>query len=537
MTGRLAVPIHVGRVLLVAALLLSIPKPVSRLENLPGEPPPVQRLGLGDSIRIESEAASDGTWALIDAAGNPAGRVARTLPQAADVRGYRGPTEAWIVTDDEGGITSVGLLASADTTEHVAAVENDAKFFEQFRRWQWSGPPAGVSVDAVSGATLTSMALAQGVILRIGGDRPSLVFADPITDQERSDWLSEHGGETLIRTGPLTDNVIGYQGPTELMLRITAEDRVSRVRIRSSFDNEPYVDYVRTESGFWAIFEDRTITQLAEMDPEAEGVEGVSGATMTSLTVADTLVASAKRLVEQRSVPERSESAGVRWTRSDLLTIGSLALLAIAGRLGWFRRRWFRRLWLFAMVLVIGLMTGNLVSMALVAGWSVGGIAWQLAPGLSAIAATAFLVPPITKSNPYCNHLCPHGAIQQSIRPTSKSRRFVRIPPRFNGWLRRLPGATLVVAYLALVTTPSIDVSSWEPFHAYLFRIAGWGSIGLAIGTLAISAFIPMGYCRLGCPTGRLIDYVRRSAASDRITHADGVAVGLLAIAWASRLF
>ena len=89
----------------------------------------------------------------------------------------------------------------------------------------------------------------------------------------------------------------------------------------------------------------------------------------------------------------------------------------------------------------------------------------------------------------------------------------------------------MVIAYLALITMPSIDLSSWEPFHAYLFRIAGWGAFALALLSLALSAVIPMGYCRLGCPTGRLIDYLRRTAVSDRIQRSDLVAIGLLVVA------
>jgi polyferredoxin len=94
-----------------------------------------------------------------------------------------------------------------------------------------------------------------------------------------------------------------------------------------------------------------------------------------------------------------------------------------------------------------------------------------------------------------------------------------------------------VAAYVALILFPSIDLSSWEPFHAYLFRIAGWGSLALAILTLAVSAVIPMGYCRLGCPTGKLLDYLRRSAVSNRIAVSDYVAVALLAFALLVRYY
>lgn len=83
---------------------------------------------------------------------------------------------------------------------------------------------------------------------------------------------------------------------------------------------------------------------------------------------------------------------------------------------------------------------------------------------------------------------------------------------------------------------PTVDLSSWEPFHAYLFRVAGWGSLAFAAGTLWVAAFVPMAYCRFGCPTGRLLDYLRRNARSDRVGNADFVALGLLVLAVAIRL-
>ncbi len=48
--------------------------------------------------------------------------------------------------------------------------------------------------------------------------------------------------------------VIGYQGPTEVLMRLGPDNQVESIRLRRSLDNEPYVDYVRVEAGFWAIF-------------------------------------------------------------------------------------------------------------------------------------------------------------------------------------------------------------------------------------------------------------------------------------------
>ena len=548
--------VHAVRVAVVIGLLWAIPSPADRGAIESGEPPPldvVQEL-VSDAVALDPRPGPHGLWSIEDADGNVIALLARTMPAAEEVVGYRGPTEALIAFDADLKITAVRLLQSRDTPEHVEAVVADEIFFEQFRGWTWGGPDATQQIDGVSGATLTSLALAEGVMKRIGGERPSLVFPEPLSPEEVKDWFEnvdsvEHDGALtlirddqgrpigrVVRSGLLADDVIGYQGPTELLLQFSEQDQLQRVRVRSSYDNEPYVDYVRVEAGFWALFENQSSAQLAALDPEQAGIEGVSGATMTSLAVADTLVATANRLRETREtrLGSSASSLGIRWTSADLATMVVVIAAAMFSRLRWFRHRFFRRAWLLTVVLVIGLWAGNLVSMALLAGWAAEGIAWKLAPGLATIAVVALLAP-LGKRNSYCDHLCPHGAAQQLIRPARTARRNLH-PPR---WLTRclawVPGVTLVCGYLAVVFFPSLDLSSWEPFHAYLFRIAGPVALGLAVGSLLLAALIPMGYCRFGCPTGRLLDYLRRNSASDRITGADGIAVGLLLLAWSIR--
>ncbi len=546
--------LHGFRILLVIALLLAIPSP--RATQIDGTlPPTVEQLRSGghevppDCV-VGAQDDSSGLWQLVDSRGELVGWVARTLPAAVDVVGYRGPSEASIVLDPKLVIVSVGLLGSDDTKEHVAAVIEDRNFVQQFRGWLWNEPPSDQRVDAVSGATLTSLALAEGVIKRMGGSRPSLVFPEPLAVDEIQPWypdavsVDDSTGRVLdrnqnvigrvLRTGPYSDELVGYQGPTELLLRLGPDGSIEAIRLRRSFDNEPYVDYVRTEAGFWKLFVGRNIRELAEFNPQEAGVEGVSGATMTSQTVADTLAAAAKGYVAEmtrREQPEPHWMATVRWTGADIATITLLLAAAVFSRVGWFRHPWLRRLWLALVVAVIGLWAGNLMSLALVAGWSAEGIAWRLAPGLAAIAFVAMVLPPITKGNPYCNHLCPHGALQQLIKPSRTSRRRWNVAHTANRWLTRIPGCMLVVAYLSLLLVPKVDLSSWEPFHAYLFQIAPWGALVLAIGSLVLAAMIPMAYCRWGCPTGRLIDYVRLSATSGRIQRSDLVAIGLLVAA------
>ncbi len=227
---------HVLRTCVVISLLLAIPKPTLRPEGETVKAPPIEVIELPDDLAgkdlyLASQQDANGMWPLVDANQETVGLVARTLPIANDIIGYRGPTESLLLFSPDLNLTSVTLLQSADTEEHVTAVKAEPVFFKQFETWSWGGPATSTQIDAVSGATLTSLALAEGVLKRIGGERPSLVFNQPITMQEIQDWfpeaveLDDKSGEarnsrgelvgSVIRTGPLSDDLSGYQGPTK----------------------------------------------------------------------------------------------------------------------------------------------------------------------------------------------------------------------------------------------------------------------------------------------------------------------------------
>jgi len=584
--------VHSIRILILVGLLLSLPSPHGRsigerfvLGDSTGasetelSPPSLEQIikATRGSIEIDQVATTPnerGLFELRDADDDQVGWAARTLPAAQDIAGYRGPTEAVLVFDQQQAIIAVDVLNSYDTQEHVNEVRRSLPFLDQFIGLTWGGQSIDgsiVDVDGVSGATLTSLAMARGVLQRLGSQTRSLVFdraldlddarriftdatglrGDPVatvlTDADDPDSIVG----TLVRTGAFVENEIGYQGPTELLLGFDEEGKLLKPVLRQSFDNEPYVGYVPQEYSFWQFFRGKTIQQLAALDVDAEGVEGVSGATMTSMAIAYTLPQVAAKIeaagglvawTEPTAPPRLTERikhaiGQVRWTPADVTTIGLLVFLAVLVKSHRMRRKPIRILWLTLVIVVIGGWTGNLISLALIAGWVTSGVSWYLAIGLVGLAAVAILIPPTRRGNPYCNHLCPHGAIQQLIRPGAKSKRKRGVPKRWHAWLTNLPAVTLAVAYLLLLFRPQTDVSAVEPFHAYLWTIASWSAIGFAVVTLLVSAMVPMGYCRLGCPTGRLIEHIRLKTSSTDWTRFDWAASCLLLIALSTRFF
>ena len=97
--------------------------------------------------------------------------------------------------------------------------------------------------------------------------------------------------------------------------------------------------------------------------------------------------------------------------------------------------------------------------------------------------------------------------------------------------LELLPaGLLLLVVVVALLALP-LDLAGIEPFAAYVVRSAGWATLAVAGVGLVASFFVPQAYCRFGCPTGALLNFVRARGATDGFSRRDAAALMLVALA------
>lgn len=510
----------------------------------------------------------EGSGRLITSLNGDPLQLASTMPESLRVVGYRGPSHCLMLMDQNSVVQEVRLLQSQDTQEHVQAVIQDKAFWQQFVGWQQGRSLDFSEVDSVSGATLTSLAIAEGIGRSLGFAPESLKFPKPISNEEvHAIWpedlpaniefadgpdgsvlLKSPGGllGQVLRTGTLSDSISGYQGATELLIAIDDRETILAIQKRSSWDNEPYVSYLDDEPWFWDPLIGKSLSEVERVDLAEQGIEGVSGATMTSVAAAETVVEAAGKWNQRRQQDQQAtERRRIRWTSTDL---GTLAVVLVGCSIGFTRLRSVRRLmllWNMILVAYFGLMTGNLISLVVIFGWSASGIAWQLAPGLTVVVAVAILVPVFTRRNIYCSHLCPHGAAQQLLKRRKKGlsassetepRSVVRktqpsvVARRIRRLLQWAPGLILAAATVAVVVKPDIPLAAIEPFQAYIWYVSGTASIVLAVTSLLWARYEPMAWCRFGCGTGRLLDYIRRNAASTKITLAD-VVVTALAVA------
>lgn len=513
------------------------------------------RAWFGPQTRLVADATDPTSRRVEDSSATPVGSIIATYPQSLQVRGYRGPSHLLVGLDRRQRIVGVQLQASEDTPDHVAAIERSAAFFEQF-----SGRDAdsiATSIDVVSGATLTSLAIHDAVTRRLGGSLPqSTRFPQPLKLAEARRWFPEaetlkplsgqdgmaeilgSGGRrlgTLARTGPLDDHINGYQGPTDVLLGFDETGSLIHAKVRSSFDNQPYVSYLDDEPWFLDPLFGKDWSQLAESDARALQIEGVSGATMTSMAVADTIIAAAQ---VRQSDQDRSRTGRApapifaRFSGKQAATLGIIFGAFLLPRMKFFKRPGGRAIWHVIVVVGLGFYTGNLLSLALLMGWGAGGIAWKLAPGLALLLAATVFAALARKQPLYCAHLCPHGALQQQTRHWLPARWQLRVPARYAHWLQRLPAAALACAYVLTLIGWDVNLATWEAFDAYLLRLGAAASFVIAIATLLLSMWLPMGYCRFACPTGTVLSYIRLHRKSNRFGPGDGLAIGLLVGAW-----
>ena len=144
---------------------------------------------------------------------------------------------------------------------------------------------------------------AHAVRLRVEGHAPISVaevrelfpHAESIHDDDgpRGGAFVRDGSGTqigyVVRTAPHTDAILGYRGWTDTLIAFDGELRVAGVRIRSSRDTREHMGDVREDRHFLKTWNGKPWEEVARVAPEAQGIEGVSGASMTSMAVAEAI--------------------------------------------------------------------------------------------------------------------------------------------------------------------------------------------------------------------------------------------------------
>jgi NosR/NirI family transcriptional regulator, nitrous oxide reductase regulator len=379
---------------------------------------------------------------------------------------------------------------------------------------------------------------AHHVHLRVSGDVPITLAEVRAVFPDAASTRDDHGERAglfvydargaqlgyVVRTMPHAEKIIGYRGWTDTLVAFDPALRVVGVRVRTSQDTVDHVEDVRRDRYYLKTWNGKPWEEVARTTPQAAGIEGVSGATMTSMAMAEGI---------QRRLAAAQDLAPppFRWGARDVglvLVIATACALAFTGTYG---KQWLRRTFQVLVIVYVGFINGDLLAQALIAGWAQSGAPWRSAPGLVLLLAAALAVPWATGKPLYCQHLCPHGAAQELLHRYAPKRWRIALPKDFAAGLRWLPPLLLAVVVTVSILVLPIDLAHLEPFDAYVLRSAGWATLAIAVAGLIASLFVPMAYCHYGCPTGALLNFIRSHHRADRFGRRDVAALLLVALA------
>jgi hypothetical protein len=354
-----------------------------------------------------------------------------------------------------------------------------------------------------------------------------------IDSGEREGWhvLGPDGARLgyVLQTAPVSDAVIGYRGWTNTLIAFDPAMHVTGVRIRASQDTVEHVSDIKNDRSFLKTWNGRSWDEVAGRTPEEEGIEGVSGASMTSLAIADGIVRRLRAADAAAATPPLPVRVQVRDVGLALVVLAGL-VLAFTGTHG---RPWLRRGFQVLVIVYVGFINADLLAQTLMVGWAQNGVPWRTASGLVLMLAAALLLPWGTGKPLYCMQLCPHGHAQELLARFAPKRWRLALPKGLDTGLRWLPPLTLgCIVVLVMLVLPH-DLASLEPFDAYSIRAAGWATITIAIVGLVAACFVPMAYCHYGCPTGAVLNFIRSHGRADRFGRREVAALLLVILAFA----
>jgi NosR/NirI family nitrous oxide reductase transcriptional regulator len=293
----------------------------------------------------------------------------------------------------------------------------------------------------------------------------------------------------------------GYSGRVPLLIGIDDNLTITKISLLPNNETRDYIEavYDNTFIGKWQGVNLEDAVQFQ--------VDIVSGATHTSNAViagvkltASSVVGSGATVVTETKL----------WTRiKDILFLSLMALsLVMVYKKGIAK---YRRIYLFLVLIIMGLILNNALSVRLLQGWLLDGITWRANWQSNVVFLLALSISFVGKRKHYCNYLCPMGALQELTNHFTPFKKR-NLPTKFKDISVREIYLVFIAGALLLGLTP--ELSHLEPFMFFSFRIAGIGLIIFGLIVIILSLFFTKPWCSV-CPTGCILDTISYKKAKD----------------------
>ena len=303
---------------------------------------------------------------------------------------------------------------------------------------------------------------------------------------------------SVLLSEPYSNDIKGYNGRTPLRISMDNDSRITNVIIMDNNETPGFLSRVE-KSGFFDSWNGLTAEEALAKD-----VDAVSGATYSSNGIQRSL--KARLAVVARQEESISSKANKDWWK------GVIVLMVVAMALVCFfipgKTKTLRLVTLLLSIAIIGFWRNALLSLTLFYSWLTSGFSLATQWVLIIMALLAIVLPLFTGKAFYCTYLCPMGALQELAGKCCRKK--VNMSKTLVTILLIVRKLFLLTILILLTFGVIMDLAAFEPFGAFSIQNVWIVSIVFAVVILVISLFIPRPWCRFLCPTGLLLDLVRK---------------------------
>jgi NosR/NirI family nitrous oxide reductase transcriptional regulator len=148
------------------------------------------------------------------------------------------------------------------------------------------------------------------------------------------------------------------------------------------------------------------------------------------------------------------------------------------------------------------------LSLGQILGWFSTGINWKAQLFIGIVFILSVTLPMFFGKAFYCTWVCPYGAAQELCgKVTSKK---IKVSPQARKNLNNTRETIFFTIMIIFWTGFIFDVSLVEPFAAFSIIKTGYFTLGIAGLFLVISLFVPKAWCNYFCPTGYVLEWIRK---------------------------
>jgi hypothetical protein len=285
----------------------------------------------------------------------------------------------------------------------------------------------------------------------------------------------------------------GYGGRVPVYVLTDADNIIKGIVLGQHYESRDYMKNI-VQKGLLLAWNGKTTDEALTVDVDAK-----TGATITSQAI----ISGVKSAVSGSVV-----KAEFQFFSGE--NIASLALLFLL-TLAYFSPKKlmkYRTVLQVLSIAIYGFWLTHFLSLSQIIAWLSTGINVKVQLFLAILFCLSILLPILFGKSFYCSWVCPFGASQELCGKITKNK-YALNPTTIK--IVRYTRDIFFFSIMALLWLGFfLDLNLFEPFSAFSIIQTSYFTLGLAGFFLIVSVFVPKAWCKYFCPTGYILEWIRK---------------------------